>query len=129
MLREYARSVTCGRHEVLLYRTAMGASPVAKKLDKFPKAARAKLYAKLDLAAHREVGTVRLSLVIDDILEAKVEYEGQGFRALVMRIGQHDRNLLVLDVFSKKTQALRSEDVDRARRRRGEWLARGASAR
>lgn len=105
------------RWEVFYYQTERGGSPIEDFLNALPKKARAKCIAYMDMLEEFGFNLPRtfIAKVRGDLWELRPEWAGTEYRFLYFAmIGQR---LVILHAIAKKTQKLKTNDIELAEAR------------
>jgi phage-related protein len=105
------------------YRTSAGACPVEDFLDTLTEADAAAV-----LAAMKEVqeeGNKVAHFLRGEIYEARARGKDRIYRVLFSQEGKHDRILLALEAFPKKTDKVPDHEIELAQKRLADWRSRG----
>jgi phage-related protein len=103
-------------YAVVYYKAPSGEYPVRKFLDKIDVKARAKCYSYVGLLQERGLALARshLAKVEDGIWELRPEWQGVEYRLLFT---SYKNQFIMVHALKKKSDKLRSRDLDIARRR------------
>ncbi len=110
------------RWEVDDYRGPHGARPVKAFLDGLSAAAKAKVYAALEMLA-TEGHRLRLPHsrgLGDGLFEIRIQHAEGPFR--IIYCFQSGRKVLLLHGFVKRTEQIPAQDLDLAKKRKPNWL-------
>lgn len=105
------------------YRTSGGACPVEDFLDSLTEADAAAVLAAMKEV--QEVGTQVTHFLRDEIYEVRARGKDRIYRVLFSQEGKHDRILLALEGFPKKTDKVPDREIDLAKKRLADWRSRG----
>lgn len=105
------------------YRTATGARPVVRFLDKLTDEDYALIL--VEMARVREHGLRGARHLRGDIYEVRVDGADTIFRVLFAKEGRYGQVLLSLDAFAKKSQKTPPTKVKLAEQRLRDWRTRG----
>ncbi len=111
-------------HDLVLYTTERGDSPIDEFLDGLDKKSRAKVAAYLSLLEEEGPNLKRpyADVVRGKIRELRIHYGSNQYRVLYFF---HVRDQIVLvHAFSKKTQQLKEKDIELSERRMEDWVRR-----
>lgn len=103
------------------YETGRGTSPIDEFIDSLPKKHAAKLARFLDLLSEfgLALGRPYIAHLEEGIWELRVGFAGNKYRFLFFQESQ--KTFRIVHAFPKKTQKIRSQDLELARQRMKEY--------
>ncbi len=119
--RPSTQSVT---HRWRFWENGRGNQVIADEIKRLPDEDAISIHAQMIIV--RQEGLKAARHLVDDIYEAEAHGIDRSYRLLFTSEGTKGRILLALVLLEKKTQKTPKVVLDRARRRRDDWRARGA---